>query len=47
MEMLFDAGADPLANDAQGNSVMHHACKVGNGKYSVDVRRTKDPWDAP
>ena len=37
MEMLFDAGADPLANDAQGNSVMHHACKGGNGKYSVDV----------
>jgi len=37
MEMLFEAGADPLANDAQGNSVMHHACKGGNGKYSVDV----------
>ena len=37
MEMLFKAGADPLALDAQGNTVMHHACKGGNGKYSVDV----------
>ena len=37
MEMLFEAGADPLTLDNEGNTVMHHACKGGNGKYSVDV----------